>query len=237
MVQHYRSAKSSLVRGQTLIGIVAGLFIVAGFYATSVARYAGGPDFNNLISSAILVIALVGLRKKFFPSITPVKETATSPTPIRYHLREGHSYLAHDSNASFEAFSDLVHSGYEGLMITRIFPQDVRNDYALQTTPIRWLAEESSEDQIPPGDLLAISLMVKDFLKKATKPVVMLHGIEYLTTNNGFTPTLRLIHGLIEASAATRGILILPIVPDSLNKQDEALLVAETTALPMPSES
>jgi len=77
---------------------------------------------------------------------------------------------------------------------------------------IRWLAETKGPDVIPPGDLLGLSLTVKDFLEKAKKLIVMLQGIEYLTTYNGFTPILRLI-----------------------NKQDEALLTTETTPMPMPA--
>jgi hypothetical protein len=102
------------------------------------------------------------------------------------------------------------------------------------TTPIRWLAESKRDDAISPVDLLGLSLTVKDFLQKATKPVVMLQGIEYLTTINGFEPNLRLVQGLRDANAEERGILLLPVVPRSLNDRDEALLVAETTPLPLP---
>jgi hypothetical protein len=65
----------------------------------------------------------------------------------------------------------------------------------------------------------------------------MLHGIEYLTTLNGFTPILRLIQGLSEESATKSGVLIIPIVPKSLEERDEALLVSETTPMPMPASS
>jgi hypothetical protein len=79
--------------------------------------------------------------------------------------------------------------------------------------------------------------MVKDFLDKATKPVVMLHGVEYLTTINGFGPILRLIQGLSEENAAERGILLLPLVPRTLDEKEEALLATETTPLPSPEAS
>jgi len=63
----------------------------------------------------------------------------------------------------------------------------------------------------------------------------MLQGIEYLTTINGFEPNLRLIQGLRDANAEKRGILLLPVVPKSLDEKDEALLVAETSPLPSPT--
>jgi hypothetical protein len=87
---------------------------------------------------------------------------------------------------------------------------------------------------IPPGDLLGLSLTVKDFMGKAKKPVVMLHGVEYLTTINGFTPILRLIQGLGDENATRNGILILPLTPKSLDEREEALLATETTPMPMP---
>jgi hypothetical protein len=156
-------------------------------------------------------------------------------TPVSYPLQEGRSYLTHDPKAAFEGFSELVRSGHQGLMITRIFPEHVRKEYGIETTPIRWLTEETGDGAISPGDLLGLSLTIKDFLEKATRPVVMLHGIEYLTTYNGFTPILRLIQGLTDVNAAKHGILILPVLPKSLDEREEALLMSETAPLPSPS--
>jgi hypothetical protein len=236
LLWHYRSEKSAFVRGETKYLVLGAVFFVASGLSIGIVRYLGAATFpspQQYLGAVADLILLLGLRKKGFYSVTPTAETATADAPIRYPLEDGHSYLAHDPQAAFEGFSELVRSGHEGLLVTRIIPDVVRKDYGLQTTPIRWLAEERRDDAIPPGDLLGLSLTVKDFLEKAKKPVVMLHGIEYLATYDGFTPTLRLIHGLSESSAAKMGILILPVVPDSLSKQDEALLIAETTPLPV----
>jgi len=238
LFRYYRSEKSPLVRGQTKYLIVGLIIFFAGFYVFYITTYLGGlPSLLNLFSAGGDFVLLLGLRKKGFYSVTPTAETATTAVPIKYPLQEAHSYLAHDQKAAFESFSELVKSGHEGLMITRTFPQNVRNDYGIQTTPIRWLAEEKGADGIPPGDLLGISLTIKDFFEKAKRPVVMLQGVEYLTTINGFTPTLRLIQGLSEQNSTKNGILILPVLPDTLSKQDEALLASETTPMPMSAAS
>ena len=240
LFRYYRSEKSPLKRGQTKYIILGMAFIFAGSYQTIIARYTGAhnlPTLQNPIAGTGDLVLLLGLRRKGFYSVAPVTETATTAEPIRYPVEDGRTYLAHDPKAAFESFSDLVRSGRQGLMITRTFPEAVRKDYGIQTTPIRWLAEAKAQDAIPPGDLLGLSLTVKDFLDKATRPVVMLHGIEYLTTLNGFTPILRLIQGLSEESATKSGVLIIPIVPKSLEERDEALLVSETTPMPMPASS
>jgi hypothetical protein len=235
LIRYYRSQKSDLLRGQTKYIIIGLLLFFVGFYSLYISRATGGPNPQDLIGAAGDFILLLGLRKKGFYSVTPMVETATVEGPVRYALEDGRSYLAHDQKAAFEGFSEAVRRGHEGLLITRIFPTEVREDYGIETTPIRWLAESKGQDVISPGDLLGLSLTIKDFLEKAKKPVVMLQGIEYLTTYNGFTPILRLINGLRESSAGMSGILILPIVPETLNKQDEALLTTETTPMPMPT--
>jgi hypothetical protein len=240
LFKYYRSQKSDLLRGQTKYLIIGMLIFFIGFFSTSITRFWGGtnyPNTSDLISMVGDFILLLGLMKKGFYSVTPVAETAMAEGPARYPLEDGRSYLSHDQKSAFEGFSELVRNGHEGLLITRIVPAEVRKDYGIQTTPIRWLAEAKGQDTIPPGDLLGLSLTIKDFLEKATKPVVMLQGIEYLTTYNGFTPILRLINGLRESSAATSGILILPVLRDSLNRQDEVLLSSETTPMPMPTAS
>jgi hypothetical protein len=238
LFRYYRSEKSPLVRGQTKYLILGLLFFFASAFAIGISRDLGAATIPNpqaFLASIGDFVLLLGLRRKGFYSVTPVAETATAAAPLKYPLQDGHSYLARDPNTSFEAFSDLVRNGREGLLITRRYPADVRKDYGIQTTPIRWLAETKDQDAIPPPDLLGLSLTVKDFFEKATKPVVMLHGIEYLTSINGFTPILRLIQSLSEENATRRGVLILPVLPDSLNKQDEALLASETTPMPMPT--
>jgi hypothetical protein len=237
LFRYYRSSKSPLVIGQTKYLIVGILLIFAGGYALNIARYYGGVNLGFIPASAGVFVLLLGLRKKGFYSVTPSTEVATSATTIRYPLEDGHSYLVHEPRAGFEAFSGIVRSGHQGLLVTRTYPADVRKDYDMQTTPMLWLAESKGDGVIPPGDLLGLSLTVKDFLEKATKPVVMLHGIEYLTTYNGFTPILKLINGLSESNAERRGILILPVLAGSLNKQDEILLASETTPMPMPAGS
>jgi hypothetical protein len=237
LLQHYRSERSSLKKGQTKYIIVGTFFIIIGTYQHYIASYIGAqniPILQNLISAPGDLISLFGLRRKGFYSAAPVAETATISKPIKYDLEDGRTYLAQDPKGAFESFSYLVRSGRQGLMITRTFPEAVRKDYGIQTTPIRWLAETKGADAIPPGDLLGLSVTVKEFMEKATNPVVMLHGIEYLTTYDGFTPVLKLIQGLSEANAMEQGILILPVTPKSLDERDEALLASETTPLPTP---
>lgn len=117
-------------------------------------------------------------------------------------------------------------------MITAASPDNVQRDYVFPPKALRYLADSNGENAICPDDLLGLSLTVKDFLQKSERPVVLIQGIEYLTRSNGFQPVLRLIQGLDEVNATRRGILLLPIPPESLENRDEALLASETTPMP-----
>lgn len=240
LIRYYRSEKSSLVRGQTKYLMLGVVFMLAGFLSVGIARDLGASTLPNLqqeLSAAGDATLLLGLRKKGFYSVTPVAESSEATAAPKFSLAEGRSYLADDPKNAFVAFTELVRSGRSGLCITRTFPDTVRKTYGLQTTPIRWLAEERRDDAIPPEDLTGLSLSVKDFIAKAERPVVMLHGVEYLSNINGFNSVLRLLNGLNDASAQRGGILILPVIPNSLEKQEQALLDSETTPLSSPSDS
>ena len=235
LLRPYR-AQSGLVKSQ-IHYLSAGIVIDwVSVVWLSLASYVakGIPNLQNLIGVTGTAILLVGLTRHKFYRVTPTSETA-GVVPQTYPLEGGRSYLAKDIKPSFEAFSELVRNGHEGFCITRTSPEGVRTSYGLETTPIRWLAEEKREDAIPPTDLLGLSLTVKDFVSKAERPVVVLQGIEYLVRLNGFNPVLRLVDGLNEASAPKNGIILLMVLPNTLGQKEEALLAAETTPLPPPS--
>ena len=242
LFRHYSSAKAPLVKGQAKYLIIGMSFIFIGSYQHFIqqAAFPNGynlPTLQQLLSAVGDSVNLVGLRRKRFYSVVPTHEASTTAEPVKYPLLDSRTYLADNPENAFRAFSGLVKNGRDGLCVTRNFPDTVRKTYDLRTTPIRWLAEERGEDIIPPEDMTGLSLTVKDFISKADRPVVLFHGVEYLTNINGFTPVIRLLNGLSDSAAQRGGILIIPIVPNSLEKQEQALLTAETTPLPTPPES
>ena len=237
LFRYYRSTESPLVKSQIRYLSVGVFFDWFGIVWLGFAIFGPLRSFPNLqpIFQTITVIVLfAGLTKHGFKRVTPTLETA-APLPQTYTLEDGRSYLARDSESSFDAFAELVRNGREGLCVTRKFPDDVRRTYGLESTPIRWLAEERRDDAISATDLLGLSLTVKDFMNKAKKPVVMIQGLEYLTRVNGFDPVIRLLDGLHEAAGPKNGILLIPVTPNTLEPKEDALLVAETVPQPAPS--
>src|SRR5207244_9437440 len=102
--------------------------------------------------------------------VTPMAETlATQKARLRpSRLSEGHSYLGLDQESSFSAFSELVKSGgRNGLILSTIPPDEIREKYELEKTPIGWLANSQRADAIDPGDLAGISASIASFMMRA----------------------------------------------------------------------
>ena len=229
----YRSQKAPWLRRQTIWLFAAVLiFLTLLDFALDLNRFFKFSGFFSILWIATTLVMLGGIRRHGFYGVTPVAETATASEPILVQLEDSRCYLARDGRRAFETFANSVKNGRSGLCVTRTFPDVVRKTYGLQTTPIRWLADEKGPETIAPDDLLGLSLTIKDFMAKATKPIVLLQGMEFLVSRDGFVPLQRMVEGLTEANARSGGVLLLPLTPKALDEKEEALLVAETTPLP-----
>ncbi|MDA4127825.1 MAG: DUF835 domain-containing protein, partial [Thaumarchaeota archaeon] len=209
LFRHYRSDKSPLVRGQTRYLIVGLLFGLMSDYAHFIqVDVTGGPSFAQLFGSAESLVLLLGLRKKGFFSATPVVET-TAGEPIKYPVEDGHAYLGLGQKTSFMLLSDLVRGGRNGLCITTTPPDEVRLTYRFGNTPIRWLAQSEKSEVIDPGDLAGVFSSIVKFIQKAERPVVLIDGIDYLVSSNGFRPTMAMIDKISKTNSAKRGVLLI----------------------------
>ena len=227
LIRHYLALESPLLKSQSLFLLVGLIFIGVGAIATQMSGLSI-PPIDWLTSPAGLGLVLVGFRKHNFFTSTPIAEEQSS-SPQKYDLTTGLVYLFLDAEPKriFEIFDDFIEHGHFGLCVTRVFPDTVRHEYAIQTAPVRWLSESKRADAIAPTDLLGLALTIRNFLEKAEKPVVLLHGLEYLVFNNGFRPILRMIHQIGELNAQKQGIFLLPLSSGSLTERQEAMLRPE----------
>ncbi|MCS4538528.1 MAG: DUF835 domain-containing protein [Thaumarchaeota archaeon] len=232
LLRYYRIHQSPFVRHQIWYLSLGILFISLGGNQGQFARYVGGITLLPYLFSAGFLVILLGLRKYEFFAIAPVAEVQ-SEAPLRYSLLQGFSYLAIESEPkqSFEVFSNLALNGHYGLCVTKSSPGAIRENYRLKTTPILWLTEEKSDDAVAPADLHGILVTIKAFLQKAERSVIMLHGLEYLVSINGFKSVLRLIVRLNDLIVQKNGILLIPVVQGNLTEKQQGLLSAECPSL------
>ncbi|MFQ6127766.1 MAG: DUF835 domain-containing protein [Thermoplasmata archaeon] len=126
----------------------------------------------------------------------------------------------------FDLILDAVREGTRGICITRVFPDIVRRRFGDTEIPVIWLSSTAKDDCIRPRDLEKLSLIIEKFILIGPS-VVLLDGIDYLITNNGFKPVLRLIQILGDYVSVHYSILLVTVPPGVIDENDLVLLERE----------
>jgi len=111
----------------------------------------------------------------------------------------------------------------QGLCFTMDHPENLRQRYLLQTTPIFWISKYG-EGSINPANPGIIANMIHEFIRTSKNPVVLLEGIEFLCIMNGFIPVLKFLHDIRDIILLNKAILILPLNPAALDEKELALI-------------
>lgn len=111
-----------------------------------------------------------------------------------------------------------------GLMITRVFPERIREEYHLQVTPIIWLTESTGDRRIPPTSVALMTDALIRFMEGNPNSIVLVDGVEYLLTFNEFSRVLRSLDSLNETTWITRSRLIIAIDPEAFDSKQIAML-------------
>ena len=147
-------------------------------------------------------------------------------------LKSGSSYLFTERGVprAYDAFKKLLAEGRRGLVISRNHPNRIQQTYGLDC-PIMWIAKSTKPSggviSLEPTRLMKIHSTVSDFIKANPGSVVLLDGLEYLITENGFAPVMKTIQLTNEEVAMSGSYLIVPIDPRTLETQQLGYLERE----------
>lgn len=147
-------------------------------------------------------------------------------------LKGGSSYLFTENPVSkaFEAFKRLVSEGRRGLVITRTHPTRVQQVHGLDC-PVMWIAKSAKPTggviSLEPTRLMKIHSTISDFINANPGAVVLLDGLEYLVTENGFAAVMKAIQLTNEEVAMSGAFLLVPIDPRTFETQQLGLLERE----------
>ncbi len=149
-------------------------------------------------------------------------------------LAPGNSYLFTDKGVAkaYEAFKRLLEEGRRGLVITRTHPVRVQQQYGLDC-PIMWIAKNIKTNtgvgviNLEPTRLMKIHSTVSDFIKVNPGSVVLLDGLEYLITENGFSSVMKAVQLTNEEVAMSGALLLVPIDPRTMETQQLGYLERE----------
>lgn len=111
-----------------------------------------------------------------------------------------------------------------GLIVTREYPENIRQLHNIQVTPIIWLTEMPGERRVAPTSLAVLTDTVIRFMESNPNSIVLLEGVEYLITFNEFKKVLRYLDSLNETTWMTKARLLIAINPKAYDEKELALL-------------
>ncbi len=120
-------------------------------------------------------------------------------------------------------------AGRAVLVLSRERPETLKSRYPSWPEGVRslWLSKGEGPEKLSPTDIDHLGNAVEDFLRSAPGSLVTMAGIEFLVTQNGFPPVLRLVQFVRDVAEETGGQLLISVNPESLERREVSLLEGE----------
>jgi hypothetical protein len=130
-----------------------------------------------------------------------------------------------------EVFADQVKHNIQGLCITRQNPTKIREKYGLEKTPIVWLTggdDPRGEITMKPDNLTGLGATLGKFITGTESGLVLIDGLEYLMTRNGFEAVLKMVQFLNDKIMQSDCVVLLCMDPLTLDDRQHNILKTET---------
>lgn len=151
-------------------------------------------------------------------------------TARKYTLECGCSYLIKEEipDQAFDIFVDAAKHGVPSLCVTREYPEKIKERYSLTGIPFLWLSmDQEKVYSREPSNLAMLYSDMKTFITENPNCVVLLSGVEYLISQNGFQKVLKLLQHLNDRVAVTDSTLLVPISPMTISEPELKMLEKE----------
>ncbi len=180
-------------------------------------------------------------------AVKPIPVVEEPVIQVVKDLKPGLSYMIEEPKPQkcFAAFKREVQNGKVGMAIVRKSPGQIDEFEDLKIKKTIWLtksqkvdghmpigmiaispedADEDDYDYIAPSQLPKLYSVILDFLSGNSGSIIVLEGLEYMISHNGFNSVLSFIQSLTESMVTKKGILILSLNPDALDPRELSLL-------------
>jgi hypothetical protein len=189
-------------------------------FAKVCASVAGGELLKRLEAQAQVLFSIIekhpALAKYDLTRVLP--KAVAIPGPLRA-LAMGKSVMIKEEKheRAFEIFSSLVKLGVPALCISSTYPDELRAKFSVEGAKILWISGQKTDFSVPPSNLDILRDTIDEFLQKNRGGVVLIDGLEYLVTINGFDTMLQFLHDIWSKVAFYCGRLIIPVNPHAFS--------------------
>jgi len=126
--------------------------------------------------------------------------------------------LTSENRWCFEKFKSLMSSNAHGLCISTMQPNKIRIRYKIQRASLYWLTDTSTKENIlnPKRLDFEITKVILEFIKTKKNGIILIDGLEYLISENGFEKVNRFIKKVSDLASNYDHTLIMMINPSAL---------------------
>ena len=158
----------------------------------------------------------------------------TKDVEIHGKLIDGKSYIIPDkkNDSAFDIFVDLTASEYNGLLITRSNPIDIKRITSSKNVKTIVLSQEKLEGFENVSSLEDLRKKIDDFGKKNKNSVILLDGVHYLFTQFSFDKFIETLYQLNDTILKNKSIMFLRIDPSTIDEKQMAIIENELYMLP-----
>ncbi len=164
--------------------------------------------------------------------LAPVQETRKEIMK-EVKITPGHCYLIEEEKPTYSnvLLRRKMDEGFRGLVITRMNPKRIRDEF--ETLPeILWLTDrDSSQEKTLPPSLEMTIHKIQEFMEGEVPGMVVLDGIQYLISNTNFESVLRFLRTLADGVSESKCVLALSLSPETLKQQEISILEREMEVL------
>ena len=148
-------------------------------------------------------------------------------------ISPGHCYLIEEEKPTYSnvLLRRKMDEGIRGLVITRMNPKRIRDEFDKQPE-ILWLTDrDSSQENTLPPSLEMMIHKIQEFMEGEKAGMVILDGIQYLISNTNFESVLRFLRTLMDEISESGCVLALSLSPETLKPQEISILEREMEVL------
>ena len=151
-------------------------------------------------------------------------------------MEEGNIYLVYEEQPeiSMKLVGRKLTEGYRGLILSRTHPDSLRRKWNLNAPHI-WLARGNTNEfiqSVHPERLMKMITIVSSFIESSdSDKIILLDGLEYLISQNGFETMMRFIQLINEQVNTSNTVMLIPLHPHALNDQQKGILEREVKVL------
>lgn len=184
---------------------------------------------NRVLAYAATVGKEVDLdltREALGETSTPAGRTASAASLV---LRPAHSYLVEEERAdlAYRIFAQRARD-VRALLITRTNPARLRERFSVDGLETLWLTDrsESTERTVEPV-LERLVHTVESYIEEGGPGILMLDGLEYLRSNNGFEPVLKFLRHVVDEVSESDFSFLMALTPSTLQERELRILERE----------